>query len=180
MLTILNAPHKVLTTIAKPVDKIDQDVMDLVHKMEKTLIAQKDPEGVGLAAPQVGISLRLFIMRLKKGDPVEVVINPTYAHTPPSHTKKKSTEGKKNEQPKMEGCLSVSRIWAPLKRQPVVTIEYTTLDGTRKTETFRGLKSTIVQHELDHLDGVLFTQRCIEQNVQLYEEIRGKLHKITI
>ncbi len=70
----------------------------------------------------------------------------------------------------MEGCLSIPRIWAPLARPKRVELKYTQLDGTTRTQIFTGLMGIVAQHEVDHLNGILFTQRCLENKVPLYEE----------
>jgi peptide deformylase len=79
---------------------------------------------------------------------------------------------------KLEGCLSIPRIWGPVKRANRVLLEYQDLSGEKKTEWFTGFRATIVLHEVDHLQGVLFTQRAIEQNSALYEERDGELERM--
>ena len=88
MLKIVTAPQSILAQSAKPVavrylakqiSKIDKTVLELVGEMEKTLLAAKDPEGVGLAAPQVGRSLQIFIVKPTPKTPIQVFINPVIA-----------------------------------------------------------------------------------------------------
>jgi peptide deformylase len=162
MLKIVTIPNTVLTTPTKPVIDIDARIKKLVVEMEKTLIAQKDPEGVGLAATQVGMNMSLFIVKNNPQEKTRVFIE----ELPPTPL---ATRGR------MEGCLSIPRIWAPLARARKVTVEYQDLEGVKHTRTFTGLQSTIVLHEVDHLNGVLFTQRCLENNIPLYEEQGGSL-----
>ena len=76
MLRIIQVPHKILNTPTQPVAKIDQKIKNLVYEMEETLIKQVDPQGVGLAAPQVGINLSLFIIKTSPKAQTEVCINP--------------------------------------------------------------------------------------------------------
>ncbi len=182
MLNILTAPDKVLTTPAKPVHKIDKRIKKLVLEMEETLINQSDPQGVGLAAPQVGYSLALFIIKTKPSAETQVFINPKVLQMTgelvEKRRKKRKHDGSQKDEEKMEGCLSVPRIWAPLKRAKKVQISYLDLEGQTHTNWFSGLNSIIVQHEIDHLAGVLFTQRSLEQKATLYEEKGDRLVKI--
>lgn len=178
MLKIVNVPNKVLTAPVMPVKKIDDKIKNLVYEMEETLIAQVDPQGVGLAATQIGQSLALFIMRPDEDSSTEVCINPQILEIIETPVKKlKST--KKADTSKLEGCLSIPHIWSPLKRAKKVLMEYEDLNGEKKKEWFTGFKAIIVQHEVDHLNGILFTQRALEQNSPLYEEKEGELKKIS-
>ncbi len=180
MLKIVDAPNNILTTPALPVVHFDESLHRLIKEMEKILCAQTDPPGVGLAAPQVGVGLTLFITKpsVKKKD-IYTYINPkilasqgeTLRGKPISKTKKK-------RKLPLEGCLSVTRIWGPVRRAAKVQLEYQDQNGQRKTEWFSGFKATIIQHEVDHLNGILFTQRALEQKNPLYEENNGKLKKM--
>ncbi|MEK7070310.1 MAG: peptide deformylase, partial [Patescibacteria group bacterium] len=76
------------------------------------------------------------------------------------------------------GCLSIPRIWAPVPRSKRVLLEYQNEQGELQQKWFSKLKSIVVQHEVDHLQGVLFTQRVVEQNLPLYEEHGDKLERI--
>ncbi len=177
MLKIVSVPNSVLTSPAQNVAIIDEKIKKLVYDMEETLIAQVDPQGVGLAAPQVGESLQLFIIKPSAKSPSEVFINPKILEIVSLNPDLKTTS--KNKKNKLEGCLSIPRIWSPVKRPNKVRLEYQDLTGKKKTLWFTGLKSIIVQHEVDHLQGVLFTQRALEQGTQLFEEKDGEFVKIT-
>jgi peptide deformylase len=170
MLKIVTTPNKILTQPTQPVKKINEKIKKIVEEMKQTLIAQKDPEGVGLAAPQVGLNLSLFIIRPQKNDPIEVFINPKIIKK--IDLPKKT---KKEKRIKLEGCLSIPKIWGQVKREAKILLQYQTLNGEIKTEWFSGFKSTIIQHEVDHLNGILFTQRVIEQNQKLYKEENNHL-----
>jgi len=177
MLKILTAPNKILGSSVKPVEKIAADITKLVLEMEKTLIAQNDPPGVGLAAPQVGKKLALFIIKPTKKAKIKVFINPKILKRTVLSKDSPYKKTKKNHV-KLEGCLSIPRIWGPVKRASRVLVEYQTLTGLLTQRWFQGLEAIIIQHEIDHLTGVLFTQRALEQNLPLYEEKKGKLEKI--
>lgn len=186
MLKIVSAPNNILNSPTQPVIEIDDKVKKLVYEMEETLTAQIDPQGVGLAAPQVGSPLKLFLIKPSPKSQTEVFINPVILkREAPARNASLAIAGKrttnserKKKNSKLEGCLSIPRIWGPVKRSERVLIQYQGLDGIEKTHWFEGIKATIIQHEVDHLNGVLFTQRALEQNTILYEEKGGEFIKL--
>ncbi len=177
MLKIVNVPNKVLNTPVKPVARIDGKIKKLVREMGKTLNAQTDPQGVGLAAPQVGVSLALFIIKPSPDSPIQVMINPKIKQI--EKTELAEVE-RSDENEQLEGCLSIPRIWSPIQRHSKVLLEFQDVTGTVQSRWFEGFEATIIQHEVDHLAGILFTQRAVEQNQDLYEEKRRKLKKIEV
>ncbi len=180
MLKIVQAPDQVLTKPTQPVKVIDQRIRNIIARMKETILAKDENERlirVGLAAPQVGFSLALFLMKPDDKSDVEVWINPQILETKFPKTKPVKTSKKKKKQ-RLEGCLSVRNVWAPVKRAPQVLVSYQTENGEKKRTWVRGFKAVIIQHEIDHLQGILFTQRALEQNVPLYEENEGKLNKL--
>ncbi len=134
--------------------------------MQETLIAQNDPEGIGLAAPQVGKSVQLFLVEfegLKR-----TVINPRIIEV------KDSAKGIKNKQKKgngkiLEGCLSLPHYYGPIHRPDFVTIEFLDENGDKKTETFKKFPAQIILHEIDHLNGKIFIDHILEQDAPLYK-----------
>lgn len=184
MLKIINAPNDILNKPVVPVKKFDDKLRRLVAEMEETLIAQDDPPGVGLAAPQVGKNLAIFIIKPTEKAKTQAFINPRVlkleTRSASQRTKLKTNKKKnpKSKNLKLEGCLSLPRIWGPVRRANKLLLEYHDLNGSVKKEWFGGLSAIIIQHEIDHLNGVLFTQRSVEQNLSLYEEKEGKLEKI--
>ncbi len=148
--------------------------------MDKTLVAQSDPQGVGLAAPQVGYNLQLFIIKPTPESKTEVFINPKIIKHVVHNIKHKTvkTVTRKKKKTPLEGCLSIPRIWGPVRRAKKVFLEYQTPSGEKKQSWSSGFKAVIIQHEMDHLQGVLFTERAVEQKSQLYEEKNGKLEKL--
>jgi peptide deformylase len=161
---IVDVKDPILRAKAKEVGKIDKKIKDLISNMNDTLDAQKDPEGVGLAAPQVGKSLRIFVVSYKELK--RVIINPNVLEI----TKKKlpKTKGKKSNKI-LEGCLSLPHFYGPIDRASKIKIEYQDINGIKQIEDFRGFNAQIIQHEIDHLNGVLFIDHILKQKAPLYK-----------
>lgn len=141
---ILVLPDQRLRAIADPVEKIDESVKKLARDMLDTMYAAP---GIGLAAPQVGELRRVVVMDLAKdGTPPEpiVMINPEIL--------KFSDETVVTE----EGCLSIPDLYYDVERPAEITVQYTDLDGKTVTRDATERLAICVQHELDHLDGVLY------------------------
>jgi peptide deformylase len=184
---IVQAPNTVLSTIAKPVGKIDKDLKNLLKGMEEALASAIDPEGVGLAAPQIGKSLQIFIVKESPDAKLKTFINPKIISFKDKSEKKikarnqnaKDQEPRtKNQEPnkgvQLEGCLSLKDIWGVVKRHDEVTISYIDEKGQSHEKTFDGFFATIVQHEIDHLNGILFPKRVLEQKQKLYKSVKNK------
>ncbi len=166
-LQLLFAPHTILHSPSVPVAHIDAGIRQLVHDMETLLASCQDPEGVGLAAPQVGKSLRLFIVRPTPTDPLQVYINPEIVKTYPS-TEQKKHKHDNEDADMLEGCLSVKNVWSSVDREAGIDVGFQTLSGERRMQHVTGFEAHIIQHEIDHLNGVLFTQRALEQGKKMY------------
>lgn len=173
---IVKVPNPVLFQTSKKVVKFDAKLKKLIRDMGDTLKAARKPEGVGLAAPQVGIGLRLFVTRPTKQSKVRAYINPEILKTEELRT----AEGEKKDSSTLEGCLSVDRIWSQITRPLKVQMKYFDTENKLHIDWFEGFKATIMQHEIDHLNGTLFTNRALEQNSAVYEEKNGKLEEIKI
>ena len=180
MLKIVTVPANVLNQLTKPVIKIDNKIKKIVFDMEKILIAQNDPPGVGLAANQVGLDLSIFIIKPTEKAKIKVFINPKIV----SRTDLFKTEYKKvrpyKKKIKLEGCLSIPRIWGPVKRAGKIFLNYQDLTGKKYLKWFSGFEAIIIQHEVDHLNGIVFTQRSVEQKGQLYREEEDELVKFEL
>lgn len=166
---IITTPNEVLIRVAKPVGLVDKKIASLIKEMKQTLIRQDNPKGVGLAAPQVGISLQIFLIRPDEKDPIRVVINPKIVER-----SKEMISGIPETDNHIEGCLSIPHVWGIVKRHKSVTLNYQDETGSSKTETFTDFPSVIVQHEIDHLNGILFTRRVIEQKGELYKPVTNE------
>ena len=141
---ILVLPDARLRAIADPIEKIDDSVKELARDMLETMY---DAPGIGLAAPQIGEMKRMVVMDLAKEgeepDPL-VMINPEIL--------KFSDETVTTE----EGCLSIPELYYDVERPAEVTVRYTDLDGKTVEKDATDRLAICIQHELDHLDGVLY------------------------
>ncbi len=161
---IVSVPLPVLTVPAQTVTKFDGKLTQLIADMKKTLIETRNPKGVGLAAPQVGLSLRVFVTRPTEKSDIRAFVNPDIIKT--SET---VTDGVPERSNKLEGCLSIPNVWGKVKRLTQLTLKYQDEHGTEHIEDFSGFLATIIQHETDHTNGILFTQRVLEQQEKLYQ-----------
>ena len=158
---ILTTPDPFLRKVAKPVVKLDKKLEQQIAEMLSALQGATDPEGVGLAATQVGLDKRLFIIALS-GKP-EIFINPKILELSTAMLSDIYTKPKKRW---LEGCLSLPRIWGFVDRPYWVEMEYQTPEGGKlvtKRRKFEDMESSYVQHENDHLDGILFTDHILRQ-----------------
>ncbi len=142
----------VLRLKSKPVSDGMMASDDFVILCDRMLLTVLDPanEGVGIAAPQVGISRRLVAVQRfdKVGEPFEFFVNPEIVRY--------GTE----TAPGSEGCLSVPSLRGTVERSQEIDLRYRTDRGTDTLETVKGFTAVIFQHEIDHLDGILYTDRA--------------------
>ena len=124
------------------VSKVDDDVRELVENMIETMYAEG---GVGLAAPQVGVSKKIIIIDTEEKG-VIVLINPVII----------KREGETKEE---EGCLSVPGVYSTVRRSSTITVEALDLDENKIRITQEGFLAIALQHEIDHLEGYLFIDR---------------------
>ncbi len=159
ILKITEFPAKVLGDVGEPVKLFDDDLKKLVKDMFETM---HDAEGVGLAAPQVGLSVRLFVMDC---DGIKLVAaNPEILEA----------EG---EQKGDEGCLSVGKVASPLKRAMRVILRAQDVDGNEFEREATGLAARCLQHETDHCDGILFINRLSPLKREIVKKRFQKLKK---
>lgn len=140
ILEIRKAGDAVLKKEAAPVVKIDRSIKKLLNDMRETLY---DADGVGLAAPQVGVSLKVVVIDV--GDGLIELINPVIVD-------------KEELVTDTEGCLSVPGVYGEVERYNHVTVEALDRSGKKITMSGSGLLARAFQHEIDHLDGVLFIE----------------------
>ena len=162
---IIQSGDPILRKLSKPVEKIDKKVLGLIQDLKDTLAVQKDPEGVGLAAPQIGKNLRVFAVDFKSLK--RIVINPEIIAIDKASHSTKNTSNKKSEI--LEGCLSLPHYYGPLKREGFIKIKYLDENGKEIIEEFKDFNAQIMLHEIDHLNGFLFVDRLLEQKKKLYK-----------
>lgn len=162
---IIQSGDPILRKLSKPVEKIDKKVLGLIQDLKDTLAVQKDPEGVGLAAPQIGKNLRVFAVDFKNLK--RIVINPEIIAIDKISHSTKASKGKKSEI--LEGCLSLPHYYGPLKREDFIKIKYLDEKGKEIIEEFKDFDAQIMLHEIDHLNGFLFVDRLLEQKKKLYK-----------
>jgi peptide deformylase len=142
---ILIHPDPRLKKPCAPVDAVTDEVRALAADMLATMY---DAPGVGLAAPQIGVLKRIIVMDCNKAPEAEprpmALVNPEILW--------ESADRVMSE----EGCLSLPDQYAPVERSAEVRLRWTDLDGAQQEETFQGLWAVCAQHEIDHLNGVLF------------------------
>ncbi|MFO1189864.1 MAG: peptide deformylase [Alphaproteobacteria bacterium] len=162
--TILTAPDPILAKVSKPVAKVDDSVRRLMDDMLETMSAA---DGIGLAAPQIGVLKRVVVIDVsRKGE----AMKPLKMANPPIIAA--SDEDFDYE----EGCLSVPEHYAEVTRPARVTVRY--LDDQNEIRELKaeGVLSVCVQHEIDHLDGVLFIDRisALRRNMILRKLIKAR------
>lgn len=170
MITLI--PNPVLTRPAKKITKIDKRILNIISKMKQALLSAKNPKGVGLAAPQIGEPYSIFITKPNDKSAIDVYLNPEIlwkSDTLSEILREGDNKSDIKREKKLEGCLSIPNVWGYLKRHSKVKLRYMDIYGKTQEKEFSGFLSTIVQHETDHINGVLFTQRVLEQHEKLYE-----------
>ena len=139
---ILTVPDARLKQVSKPVETVDDGLRDLMDDMAETMYAA---DGIGLAAIQVGVDKRVIVMDLseQRNEP-RFFVNPVI--TP-------LTEDLK---PYSEGCLSIPDVFDEIERPSKVKVEYLDYDGNKREEIAENLFAVCIQHEMDHLEGIVF------------------------
>ncbi|EMG35810.1 peptide deformylase [Desulfocurvibacter africanus PCS] len=162
--TILKYPDAVLARKSLEIGEITDELRQLAKDMAETMYTN---EGIGLAAPQVGECCRLVVIDITgpdKREDLRVLVNPKII----------AAEGKVVSE---EGCLSVSGYRSDVARSEKITVEATDLDGKPLSIEADGLLAVCLQHELDHLDGVLFIDRISRLKRSLYDKKVKKLQR---
>ena len=170
---IITVPHPTLRTIATPVSQVDKKLVQFVGELEQTLANKTNPRGVGLAAPQVDTKWRIFATQLpispqSEESKVRSFINPLIIDHSENHT-----FGPDKKEPILEGCLSIPGIYGPVPRWEWIDLEFQYISGDElKTtkERFSDFPARVAQHELDHLNGILFVDYMMQYSLPLYQE----------
>jgi peptide deformylase len=164
LLPILTAPDPRLKQVSKPVDAVDDSLRKLMDDMLETMRAAP---GIGLAAPQVGELKRLIVLEIEREG---TSIGPLFMVNP------EIVDASDDDAVYNEGCLSVPEHYADVERPAEVTVRYLDRDGKRQELKCEGLLATCVQHEMDHLDGILFIDRisALKRNMILRKLIKAR------
>lgn len=162
--TIIHYPDPRLKEISKPVTEFDAELKQLADDMVETMY---DAPGVGLAAPQIAVLKRLIVMDCSgKEEPADllVAVNPQIVEK----------EGASCEE---EGCLSVPGYYATVNRYNKVTMEYQDVSGKTHRRSAEGLLAVAMQHEIDHLQGILFVDHLSPLKKSIFRKKYQKLMK---
>ncbi|HXL99212.1 MAG TPA: peptide deformylase [Rhizomicrobium sp.] len=166
---ILTAPDPRLKAVSQPVARVDDDIRRLVDDLIESMYAA---DGIGLAAIQIGVPKRVLVMDL---DQREGKKNPRVFINP------KILWASEELATFQEGCLSVPEIWEDVERPMKIRAEYLDRDGARQEIESDGLFSTCLQHEMDHLEGVLFLDHLskLKRSIALRKLAKAKRLKET-
>ena len=142
---IIQAGNPILAAVAEPVTVFDKKLKFLLEQMKKTLY---EADGVGLAAPQVAVSLRVFVADDGKTG-FDEYINPTWEPIGDEMVLDS------------EGCLSVPDLYGDVNRYAKVVVSYQDRHGKKRQKEAEGLLARCIQHETDHLNGILFIEKAV-------------------
>lgn len=160
ILEIKKFNDKALREKAKPVEKIDEKIKNLISDMIETMIKSN---GIGLAAPQVGVSKRVVVLQTDlDNEQILSLINPKIIN-------------KKGGLIQEEGCLSFPEIYINIKRSEEIEVEAMNMKGKKVRFKAQGLLARIIQHEVDHIDGIPFFNR-----LGLFDKIKFKLKHLSL
>jgi peptide deformylase len=164
--TVITTPNPILDKKALKVSDINDDVKNVAKDLLDTIKIAKDPEGAGLAAPQIGVSKRIAIVRNFFEDPLHpeeihsddiILINP------------KITSFSSETEIDWEGCLSVPDKYGLVERYKKIKVSYKDIDGNNQKIKAEGFFGRTIQHEIDHLDGILFTSKLVGETLSQKE-----------
>ena len=145
---ILTEPDPFLRQKSKPVEKVDNDLRLLMDDMLDTMY---NAQGIGLAAIQIGIPLRMLVIDISSiGDQDNNEKNPQFFINP------EILDPSNNLSSFEEGCLSVPGIWEEIERPDECIVKFVNRNGQKEEKECEGLLATVIQHEMDHLEGIVF------------------------
>lgn len=162
---VTGVENKILRAKSAPVKKVDRKLKKLVADMIETMA---HADGLGIAGPQVGVNLRIYIARLNFNTPNEMIVPMLNAEF------LEKSEGMENNE---EGCLSIPGRFGAVRRHKTVTIRY--MDEKAKWHVLKldGLNARIMQHEIDHLDGVLIADKWETETRAESQRLKTKSEK---
>lgn len=157
---VLTIPNEKLRKTSKEVTAFDRNLENLIEDLTDTLEAQTDPPGLGISAPQIGILKRVFVARIR--NKIRGFVNP------------KIIKFSQKEITILEGCLSIPELYGHVIRPRELDLESQNKKGKKTTAHYKGLTSRIIQHEIDHLNGVLFIDHVHAQNGKMFKVTKDK------
>ena len=171
MSQIITVPHPLLRQKSQPVSLASANqISKLIKELTQVLVETKNPAGVGLSAVQIGQPLRIFLARPSIKDEPQVFINPGIIWQ-----SKKMTDGIPDKPVNnLEGCLSVPGYHGLVQRHQEIKLRYQTIHHSNHISKFKDFLATVIQHEMDHLNGILFIDRALEQGNKLYKVQDGQ------
>lgn len=174
---IITIPHPTLRQKAAPITRVDKKLVDFVKNLGQTLANHNNPRGVGLAANQVNKKIAVFSTLVandsSKTPRLRIFINPKIVDRSDQTTIGLSAGDKK---PFEEGCLSMPKLYGAVPRSSWIKLTYDQIVANElvaQTEIFENLAARVVQHELDHLLGVLFTDYSATTGLPVFKEVKS-------
>ena len=145
---IIKVPNPILKKVSKPVDVVDDEIRKVLDDMLDTMY---DAPGIGLAAIQIGIPLRMLVIDISSvGDQDNNEKDPQFFINP------EIIDPSDDLSSFEEGCLSVPGIWEEIERPDQCIVKFVNRDGQKEEKKCKGLLATVIQHEMDHLEGIVF------------------------
>lgn len=178
MTTILKYPDIWLRKTASQVESVDDKSLGKVLELGEKLATER---AVGLAATQMGFEERFFGIKLAKKE-VEIFVNPTFVAISREKSVPVVRDGEASEN-FLEGCLSFPKLWGEVERFIRIKAEWQKIvDGrlVNRQREMEGLEAVVYQHELDHLDGVLFVDHVMAGGGKIYRDEEGEMKKMEI
>lgn len=153
---ILTVPNKILTDKSERVQSINEEVRNIINELIETANAQVEPEAAGLAAPQIGYNKRIILVRDFKVLPNDkMLITNNILINPRIISESKDTEVD------WESCLSIPNMYGKVKRPYSIKVIYTDEKGIEKKIKAKDFYARVIQHEVDHLNGILFDTKIL-------------------
>ena len=160
--TIITIPNPILRKPTSKVKDFGADLQNLIKDLKDTLESAEEPEGAGIAATQIGSDKRICIVRdffENPANPKQIAFNDYVLINPKIISNSKDTDID------WEGCLSVPDQYGKVQRYKKLKVNYEDTKGNKMRIKAHGMLARVIQHEIDHLDGILFTDKLIEDSV---------------
>ncbi len=157
---IIALPDERIRQKSEDVLSFDQALSKVVDDLTDTLNAQTNPPGLGLSAPQIGVFKRVFVAKIR--NKIKAFVNP------------KILKFSKKEIAYLEGCFSVPDLYGHVIRPAEIDLEAQNKQGKKSLDHYKGLAARIIQHEVDHLNGILFINHIHDQNGKLFKVEKDK------